>query len=189
LLNTTFPLLFFGGENMRTRTKSIVALIVVIALCTSAVAVVYAQPPLPHAFYGTLKDVAGREVPAGAVVVAVVDDIERGRITTTEVGKYGSAEPGEPKLIVQASIEYPIENGSKIIFFVNGTEADENATFKSGEVTQLNLTVPDTTAPVISAVTSSSIATSSATITWSTDEPSDSLVKYGTTPGGPYTDA
>jgi hypothetical protein len=152
---------------MRTRTKSIIALIVVIALCTSAVAVVYAQPPLPHAFYGTLKDAAGKEVPAGAVVVAVVDDIERGRITTTEVGKYGSAEPGEPKLIVQASIEYPIENGSKIILFVNGTEADENATFKSGEVTQLNLTVPRLEDIVTYGQISS--ATGTGIVTFSTD--------------------
>jgi GH25 family lysozyme M1 (1,4-beta-N-acetylmuramidase) len=40
---------------------------------------------------------------------------------------------------------------------------------------------PDTTAPVISAVTASGISDNSATITWSTDESSDSVVDYGTT--------
>jgi len=42
---------------------------------------------------------------------------------------------------------------------------------------------PDTTPPVISDVASTSITSSSATITWDTDESSDSLVKYGTSPG------
>lgn len=42
---------------------------------------------------------------------------------------------------------------------------------------------PDTTPPVITNVASSSITTRSATITWSTDESSDSRVTYGITPG------
>ncbi|MDB6029280.1 MAG: hypothetical protein JWM68_5503 [Verrucomicrobiales bacterium] len=41
--------------------------------------------------------------------------------------------------------------------------------------------VPDTTPPVISAVAASAINDTSATITWNTDENSDSLVEYGTT--------
>ena len=43
--------------------------------------------------------------------------------------------------------------------------------------------VPDEEPPVISDVASSDITENSATITWDTDENSDSLVKYGTTPG------
>lgn len=39
----------------------------------------------------------------------------------------------------------------------------------------------DTTPPVISSVSSSEVAASSATITWTTDEPSTSQVEYGTT--------
>ncbi|MCK4734872.1 MAG: fibronectin type III domain-containing protein [Methanophagales archaeon] len=46
----------------------------------------------------------------------------------------------------------------------------------------------DRTAPAISNVASSDITRNSATITWTTDEDSDSLVKYGTTSGTyPYT--
>ncbi|MCP4153770.1 MAG: hypothetical protein GY757_38950, partial [bacterium] len=41
--------------------------------------------------------------------------------------------------------------------------------------------VVDTTAPVISSVSAGSIAATSATISWSTDESADSLVNYGTT--------
>lgn len=41
--------------------------------------------------------------------------------------------------------------------------------------------VPDTTPPVISNVQVSNVKDTSATITWTTNEPSDSLVRYGTT--------
>ena len=47
--------------------------------------------------------------------------------------------------------------------------------------------VPDTTPPVISAVAANSIFIDSAAIEWTTDEPADSLVEYGTSPGS-YTD-
>jgi hypothetical protein len=44
----------------------------------------------------------------------------------------------------------------------------------------------DTTPPVISNIASSLITNTTTTITWDTDEVADSLVKYGTTQGGPY---
>jgi len=43
--------------------------------------------------------------------------------------------------------------------------------------------LPDTTPPGITNVTASDITSNSATIAWNTDEPADSLVKYGTEPG------
>ena len=43
--------------------------------------------------------------------------------------------------------------------------------------------VPDTVPPVITNISATNITTNSATITWDTDEPSDSLVKYGTESG------
>jgi len=42
---------------------------------------------------------------------------------------------------------------------------------------------PDVTAPIITGIANSSIAVSSAVITWTTDEISDSMVKYGTASG------
>ncbi len=56
----------------------------------------------------------------------------------------------------------------------------------NGTVAQLSTWVataagPDITPPVISAVAASGISDTSATITWHTDESSDSLVEYGTT--------
>ncbi|GAI54653.1 unnamed protein product, partial [marine sediment metagenome] len=43
--------------------------------------------------------------------------------------------------------------------------------------------IVDTTPPTISGVSASNITQTSATITWTTDENSDSLVEYGTTTG------
>ena len=42
--------------------------------------------------------------------------------------------------------------------------------------------VPDTTAPAITAVGNSNVTQSTATITWTTDEPADSQIEYGLTP-------
>lgn len=45
----------------------------------------------------------------------------------------------------------------------------------------INVTIPDTTPPTVSAVTAGSITQTSATITWTTNEAADSQVRYGTT--------
>jgi len=47
----------------------------------------------------------------------------------------------------------------------------------------------DLTSPSISGVSTDSISTQSAVITWNTNEPSDSIVEYITTPGGDFTNA
>jgi peptidoglycan/xylan/chitin deacetylase (PgdA/CDA1 family) len=64
------------------------------------------------------------------------------------------------------------------------TAVDDN----NGSYYTFTTTAPDTTPPVITNVTASDITSNSATITWDTDEPADSLVKYGTTSGS-YTDS
>jgi hypothetical protein len=60
-------------------------------------------------------------------------------------------------------------------------KAGEQSGF-SNEVVAVVSPPPDTTPPVISNVTSTSITTSSAMITWGTDEAADSQVFFGTTP-------
>lgn len=50
----------------------------------------------------------------------------------------------------------------------------------SGDNTITTLSAPDTTPPVISGVTASNLTSTSAVITWSTDEPATSQVEYGT---------
>jgi hypothetical protein len=51
----------------------------------------------------------------------------------------------------------------------------------SGDFTFTTTAAPDTTSPVISAVASSGLTATGATITWTTDEPGDSQVEYGPT--------
>src|SRR5262249_48854965 len=51
----------------------------------------------------------------------------------------------------------------------------------SSVIGNASVTVIDTVAPIISGVTSSAITTSVATISWTTDENSDSQVEYGLT--------
>ncbi|HDN65839.1 MAG TPA: hypothetical protein ENF23_06065 [Methanosarcinales archaeon] len=73
----------------------------------------------------------------------------------------------------------------------NVTEFDhtltQNEMDAGGFVQNITLYIPDTTPPVITNVSLVSVTKNSATITWETDEVSDSLVKYGTEPGN-YTE-
>ncbi|MBI2669679.1 MAG: hypothetical protein HYX20_00820 [Candidatus Yanofskybacteria bacterium] len=61
----------------------------------------------------------------------------------------------------------------------SGNESGQSASV--GVTTQAISSTPDTTAPVISAVAASSITSSGATITWTTNEASDTQVEYGLT--------
>jgi len=63
---------------------------------------------------------------------------------------------------------------------VKSKDADGNLA-TSGDYTCTTSAAPDTTPPTISNVASSGITSSGATITWTTDEASDSQVDYGTT--------
>ncbi len=64
-------------------------------------------------------------------------------------------------------------------YVVNSTDPSSN----SAESSEYSLTTHDSTPPVISSVASSSIGTTTATITWTTNEASDSQVRYGTSSG------
>ena len=69
----------------------------------------------------------------------------------------------------------------------NATEFDHTVTpdemNAGGFVQNITLYIPDTTPPVITNISIISKTKNSATITWETDELSDSLIKYGTEPG------
>jgi len=74
-----------------------------------------------------------------------------------------------------------LDAGTTYYYLVRSTDSNGNAA-ESAEYSFSTLATPDTTPPLISNVTSTGITNNSATITWDTDESSDSLVKYGTTP-------
>ncbi|MBZ5538783.1 MAG: fibronectin type III domain-containing protein [Acidobacteriia bacterium] len=66
-------------------------------------------------------------------------------------------------------------------YTVSAYDAAGNTSALSTAASATTQAPPDTTPPVISAVTASSITSSDATVTWTTDEPADSQVDYGTT--------
>ncbi|MBA7705025.1 hypothetical protein ES703_113849 [subsurface metagenome] len=173
---------------------------VIAMLLGLAVSPVHAQPPLPHAFYGSLE-VNGSPAEPGYVIEAIVEDYSPGEgnpITTTELGKYGGSGGLDPKLVVQGDIE----DGAPITFFVNGVEAETDPAvveWHSGLITQVDLAVtitrppggggggipaPDRTPPRISNVLlcPEGVTETTADICWTTHEKSTSQVEYWTSP-------
>ena len=118
-----------------------VAFILLAVLLALAATPVYAQsaPVLPHAFYGTVK-INGSPAPVETEVEVRGEGVQTGvgnnPIVTTVDGEYGSAEPLEPKLIVQGDIA----EGATLTFYVNGVSTGQTVEWHSGEVTELNLT-------------------------------------------------
>ncbi|GAI40695.1 unnamed protein product, partial [marine sediment metagenome] len=70
-------------------------------------------------------------------------DIEGNPITTTELGKYGSSNPLEQRLIVQGDIL----EGTIITFFVNDVSTEQTAEWHSGETSSKDLSVTITAPP------------------------------------------
>ena len=73
-----------------------------------------------------------------------------------------------------------LSGGTTYYFRVGSTDASGNGPTRSSQATFTTNQPPDTTPPVISNVQVSSITYNSAVVTWVTDEPSTSLVHYGT---------
>lgn len=139
---------------MRLLPRLIIALLIcLIAIPVLAIPVTpsWAQPVLPHAFYGSVT-IDGTAAPIRAVVEArgtgVSTGIEGNPITVTETGKYGGPGGFDPKLVVQGDIT----DGTNLTFYVNnvttqcydvqaGGEWLDSYPFKSGDVTVLNLKV------------------------------------------------
>lgn len=138
---------------MRLLPRLITALLIcLIAIPVLAIPVTpsWAQPVLPHAFYGSVT-IDGTAAPIRAVVEArgtgVSTGIEGNPITVTETGKYGGPDGSDP-LVVQGDIT----DGTNLTFYVNnvtvqcydvqaGGEWLDSYPFKSGNVTILNLKV------------------------------------------------
>ncbi len=123
---------------------SIVAFLVCLLLFIPTPA--FAQPPLPHMFYGNLS-IGGEPAPVGTVVEArganVTPGIQGNPVSITVAGQYGSA--SEPRLYVQGP---NIENGDIIEFYINGAKANESYQFQSGAITELDLTIASAPAPL-----------------------------------------
>jgi len=93
--------------------------------------------------------------------------------TTTS---YGSSSPADPNLVTSHNVFLAgLAPNALYHYRVKSADASGNMTISPD---QTFTTLSDTTAPVISGITVSTITTTTATISWSTDEPATSRVEY-----------
>jgi uncharacterized repeat protein (TIGR02543 family) len=119
------------------------ALTLLISLCliASGVMPAYAtEPPpeMPHQFYGTVS-FDDDPVEEGILVEAFVDDVKQAETIVDAVGTYGY----NPTFRVSGTA------GATVTFHVGGVEADEDATWESGKVQELDLTIHEEPAPPV----------------------------------------
>ncbi|MBA4149471.1 MAG: family 10 glycosylhydrolase [Verrucomicrobia bacterium] len=121
---------------------------------------------------GTLKGTITRQ-DTGAIVYNATVTLNSSPVRTQK-----SEAHGKYAFFEAATGSYSVSATASGLGTANG-----NVTITAGGTITLNLVLPatDTIPPVISNVGSSSITDSSATITWNTDENSDSVVEYGLT--------
>jgi hypothetical protein len=109
---------------------------------------------MAHQFYGTVK-YNGELVAAGTLVEAFVDDVKEAETTVDGVGRYG----------YDPIFQVPGTAGATVTFYVDGIETEETATWQSGEVQKLNLTIDEEPEPpvqytlTISSTTGGSVTT------------------------------
>jgi uncharacterized repeat protein (TIGR02543 family) len=119
------------------------ALALLLALCLTAGGVMPAyaiEPPpeMPHQFYGTVS-LNGDPVEQGTLLEAFVDAVRKAETTIDAEGRYGY----DPIFRVSGTV------GGMVTFYVGGIEADEDATWESGKVQKLNLTIHEEPAPPV----------------------------------------
>jgi hypothetical protein len=91
-----------------------------------------AQPEIPHYFSGSVS-FDGDPVEEGTLVKAFVADVEAANTTVDDQSRY--------------TLEVPGTAGSEVTFEVGGVPANETATWQSGKVQQLNLTIDEPPGP------------------------------------------
>jgi hypothetical protein len=133
------------------------------------------QPP-------SISAVAANSIGASsATVVWATDEAADSQVEYGITSSYGNSTTLNATMVTSHSQSLSgLASGTTYYFRVKSKDAAGNLAVSSGFT--FTTSVPaDTTAPIISSVTSSGITGSGATITWSTNEASDSQVEYGTT--------
>lgn len=132
-------------------------------------------PVLPHQFYGYVFDENGNLIQNGNVTARLGSKSFKTPITN---GTYGITE-GFPINGTNSDV------GKTIYFYINDTITSNTAVFQAGGINDnyspyFNLSI-DITPPIISSVSVSSVTSSQAKISWTTNEKSNSTVNYGKT--------
>ncbi len=118
---------------MRSRTVPLLLGITLALLVVALPRAVRAQTP-PARFYGSVT-LNGAPAPGGVEIVAYVGDVECGRTTTTDDGRY--------VLDVSADGSVPGcgTDDATVRFVVNGMPADQTGVFQTGYFIPLDLSV------------------------------------------------
>jgi len=108
-----------------------------LVLCLMALGVtpaIYADSPpqQPHQFYGTVV-YDGAPVAEDTLVEAFVDDVKKAETTVDAEGRYGY----DPSFRVSGTA------GAEVTFEVGGVPTEEKATWQSGKVQRLDLTIDE----------------------------------------------
>ncbi|MBM4249663.1 MAG: hypothetical protein FJ149_09590 [Euryarchaeota archaeon] len=115
-----------------------------------------------------------------AIVIWTTDEPANAEVeygTTTAFGLRAS----DPAYTYYHSITIDnLQPSTDYVLRVRSFDIPGNGPTVSAEVRFTTKATPDTTAPRITAVTFSNLTNTSVLVTWTTDEPSDSLVEYGT---------
>ncbi len=130
-------------EGEKVKLQHGIALVLLIALISGAVAAGGTPPALPHQFFGDVT-IGGSPAPARTVITAMIGDTECGSILVTDAGRYGDPDwcLGN-RLLVTGTSE---QSGETITFSAGGVAARETAVFIPGGVTHLDLSFEETVA-------------------------------------------
>ena len=122
------------GNRLRGRRAGTLAgalgLLLALCLIAGGVTPAYAvdpPPPLPHSFMGTVS-VDGNPAAEGTLVEAFLDDAKVAEIAVDDQSRYDLVVPGP---------------GTTVTFRVGGVLANETATWQSGRIDDLDLTVEE----------------------------------------------
>ena len=116
-----------------------------------------------------------------AAITWATDELSDSRVEYGTTTAYGASTTLNPSLVTSHTQALSGLTANTLYHYrVHSKDSAGNAAV-SADFTFTTALVDDTMPPVISAVSSSGITTTAATIAWTTDEPSDSRVEYGTT--------
>ena len=117
--------------------KTLMGLLIIAVMVTG----VYAIPPLPYEFYGTIT-INDTPAAAGTVIIAKINETEVGNISVDKPGFYGNSGTFDRRLVVNGD-EGQI--GEYITFWIGDKQATEKVKLYAGESQELNLTFKEGT--------------------------------------------
>jgi hypothetical protein len=119
----------------------------------------------------------------GATITWTTDEPADSQVEYGPTTAYGASSTLDPSPVTTHSVTITGLTASALYHFRVKSRDTASNLATSGDFTFTTTAVADTTPPVIGAVASSGLTAAGATITWTTDEASDSQVEYGPTTG------